>query len=357
MMFVGLTLSEEGIGVSVVQVLTGRKAANKVVSVASVVTGAADLAKMGHLVEDGGSLVLSVASTAESGKTTEEKWAVDHLGGRRGCVCQDTAGASAEDISAVVAGVTRGGGAALRSNAVEYCLNSGGGAGRGAFEVLVELGSVVDRSGGGGARKRCAVGERGPGSSTAGTSAVRLDGGALGQVDPVATDLSGLCAVYRGRDLVAGEGNGTSNGGRVEVGVGERTLGDNIEVTSNTQVVGDSDVKSSLNGLACLQDLESRLVEVLSADTKTDTLEGNLFARLEDLDLLDVRVIKEGTSLEKLEVLGTSVLDGGLDLSVAGDLKGYIERGVALVKSGGDSTGQRSQSSDREDLELHDERM
>jgi hypothetical protein len=50
------TLSEESIGICVVQVLSSRKTANKVVSVTTVVAGALDLAKMGHLVEDGGSL-------------------------------------------------------------------------------------------------------------------------------------------------------------------------------------------------------------------------------------------------------------------------------------------------------------
>lgn len=86
-----------------------------------------------------------------------------------------------------------------------------------------------------------------------------------------------------------------------------------------------SNVESSLDCLSRLQDLESRLIEVGGADAKTDTVECNLLARLEDLDLLDVGVVKEGTCLEELEILRASVLDSGLHFSVARNFEGDVQ--------------------------------
>ena len=103
-----LTLCEESVGVCVVQVLGSAQAANKVVPISIVITGALDLGKMGHLVENSGGLVLSVASAGKSRQASEEEWAVDHLTGGWVSVSQDTAGAGTKDISAIVAGVARG---------------------------------------------------------------------------------------------------------------------------------------------------------------------------------------------------------------------------------------------------------
>ena len=62
-----------------VQVLRGTKAANEAVAVTTIVAGALHLPQMGHLVENSGSLILSMASAAKGRKTSEEEGAVDHL--------------------------------------------------------------------------------------------------------------------------------------------------------------------------------------------------------------------------------------------------------------------------------------
>jgi hypothetical protein len=58
------TLSKKRICVSVVRVLRCREAANKVVSITAIVTGALNLAKMGHLMENrSGLFQMSVRSS------------------------------------------------------------------------------------------------------------------------------------------------------------------------------------------------------------------------------------------------------------------------------------------------------
>jgi hypothetical protein len=97
--------------------------------------------------------------------------------------------------------------------------------------------------------------------------------------------------------------------------------------------VSHGDVECGFDTLTRLEDLESGFFKVGSAHAETDALKSNWCAGLEDLDLLDVGVIKEGTGLEELQILGAGVLDGGLYFSVAGELKRDIERRVALVKT------------------------
>lgn len=121
-----------------VQVLCCAQAADKVVSVATIVAGALDLSQVGHLVKNSGLLVLSVASAAGGGKTTEEEWAVDHAASRRLGVGQYAGGAGTEDVGAVIARVTRSRRAALSGDAVEYCLDGACRAGRCALEVSGE---------------------------------------------------------------------------------------------------------------------------------------------------------------------------------------------------------------------------
>jgi hypothetical protein len=164
-------------------------------------------------------------------------------------------------------------------------------------------------------------------------SAVGLEGGALGEIDPVAADLAGLCTVDGGDDFVAAEGDGAGDGGGVEVRVGECALGEEVEVATGAHVVGHGDVEGGFDALAGLEDLESGLIKVGGAHAETDALESNLFAGLKDLNLLNVRVIEEGTSLEELEILSAGVLDDSLDFGVAGELKRDIERGVTLVET------------------------
>ena len=347
-----LTLGEQCVSISVVQVLRRRQAADEVVSVTSVVARSPDLPQVSHLVQDSRSLVLSVAGTAQRRQASEEQGAVDHLAGRGVCVRQHTAGAGAEDVGAVVPAVAAGGGAALSGDTVEDGLDSALCRGSTGLEVFSHLGIVGLGVRSRGARKRCTVGECVKGRGAAGASAVGLDNCALGELLVIAADLAGLLAVDRSIDAVADERNGTSNLGRVEVGIGESALGEDLEVTTSAQVVGNSDIKGSFKGLPSSNDLEGRLIEVAGADAETDALEGDLLLSLEDLDLLDVRVIEEGAGLEKLEVLGSSVLDQSLDSGVAGELEFNVERRVIKREAG----SQSSQSGKGEDLNLHDGR-
>ena len=192
-------------------------------------------------------------------------------------------------------------------------------------EVLCHLGVVGLRVGGCCAGERGAVGEGGRGAGAAGAGAVGLDDCALGEVNVVATYSAGLLAVNVGLNLVADEGDGARDLGRVEVGVGKSTLSDGFEVTTNAQVVGNSNVKRCLDGLTSLDDLESRLVEVVGADAETDAVEGDFLLGLKDLNLLNVRVIEESTGSEELQVLGSGVLDQYLYGGVASELKLNVE--------------------------------
>ena len=347
-----LTLSEQRVGISVIQVLRCGKATDEVVPVTSVVAGALDGSQMRHLVEHGGSLVLRVAGAAQSRQTGEEQGAVDHLAGGRVRVGQDAVGAGAEDVGAVVSAAAAGGGAALAGDVVEdggdrvLCR---GGAG---LEVLGHLCVVGLRVGRGRAGERSAVVERGDGRGAAGAGAVGLDDCALGELLVVTADFASLLAVDGGLDAVADEGDGASNLGGVEVGIGEGTLGEDLEVTTSAQIVGYSDIERGLDGLASRKNLEGGLLEVLGADAETQTIEGDLLLSPEDLNLFNVGVVQEGTSLEELEILRSSVLDQSLDCSVAGELEFNVERRVIEGETG----DQSGQSSERKDLNLHDGR-
>lgn len=77
------------VSVSVSQVLRGREPPDTAVAVGAVVVGTGDLAKVGGLVEGGGSLVLSVASARKGGQGAEVQRAVHHVRLRRQRVRQD----------------------------------------------------------------------------------------------------------------------------------------------------------------------------------------------------------------------------------------------------------------------------
>lgn len=333
-----------------VQVLGRRQTANEVVTVASVVAGALDLGQVGHLVEHSGGLVLSVAGTAQSREAREEQRAVDHLAGGGVGVGQDTVGAGAQDVSAVVPAVAAGGGAALGGDVVEDCGDGVLDRGSGGLEVLGHLRVVGLGVGRSRAGQRCAVAKGGGGCGAAGAGAVGLNDCALGKLLVVAADLTGLLTVDSSLDTVADEGNGTSDLSRVKVGVGESTLGENLVVATSTQVMSNGDIEGCLDGLASSENLESRLLEVLGADAETETIEGNLLLGLEDLNFLDVRVVEESTSLEELKVLRSGVLDQSLHCGVAGEFELNVEWRVVKGEAGNKS----GQSGERQNLNLHD---
>lgn len=72
--------------------------------------------------------------------------------------------------------------------------------------------------------------------------------------------------------------------------------------------------------------LERVVVKVVSLESDTNTLEGNLSAVLVgDLDLLSRNIIEYGSGLEDADVLVTSVGDGGRDERVTSALKLYVQ--------------------------------
>lgn len=73
---------------------------------------------------------------------------------------------------------------------------------------------------------------------------------------------------------------------------------------------------------------------------------------LEDLDLLDWSLVEDGTSLEDLERVRTSVSDGSLQASVANRLQLDIKRRVSLDGGGGCQGGKRGEAT--EELHLKD---
>lgn len=278
-LILGHTLSVEGVGISVPQVLSGSQGANSVVAVGTVlVGGAGDLAQVGHLVQGGGLLVLGVAGAAGGGQAGEVQGAVDHvaLGGQG--VGQDTAlAAVAVDVGAVVVGDTGAGAAALRDDTAEDGGDLAAGRGRGGLEVLLELGGRARGGGGRGSRsKATAVGHRVDGGGAAGAGAVGVDGRALdGALDELLADLLGLGAVDGGGNLVAGVGDGTGDGGGALLSVGDGTLREDVEGTTLGEVVCLGDVELDLDALAGGNALEGLLIQVLGGHAETDALESN----------------------------------------------------------------------------------
>ena len=72
-------VGKEGVCVGMVDVLLARQAADKVVSVTTIVVSALDLGQVGHLVDVGISLILSVAISGEVRQVREVEVAHDHV--------------------------------------------------------------------------------------------------------------------------------------------------------------------------------------------------------------------------------------------------------------------------------------
>ena len=274
-----------------VQVLGSAERPDKVVSVTSVVRGTADLAQVGNLVDEGGGLGLGVAATAGSGHLVEEDAAVGLVRLRGDSVGNDTARASTAgvDVSAVEAGNTTGGGATLGGNAVENTSDGGASGGRRRLEELSHLGSVGVGLGSGGGGEGAAVGKAVDDGGAAGTSAVRLDNGAL---EESTADLGSLSTIDGGGNSVAAESNSaldldfvrrvgyiskslTYLGG-VDLGKRHSSSGNNVEAATSAQVVHLSNVKGLLKGLASSNDLEGIILELVQGNLEADTLESNL---------------------------------------------------------------------------------
>lgn len=84
------SVSKQSVGVSVVDVLLGSQATEEVVSVTTKVRGTLDLVEMGHLVQVGVSLILSVAGRRGGLKTVKVQVAVGHVASSRQGVRQNT---------------------------------------------------------------------------------------------------------------------------------------------------------------------------------------------------------------------------------------------------------------------------
>lgn len=256
-----------------VQVLASRQLAHTAVAIAStLVRGALDLAQVGDFMEGGGGLILGMALAAQAGQRAEVQRAVDHEARAGEGVGENTRRASIVDVRAVVAGVARGGGAALVSDAGENA-GDGGAGGRGRrLEVLGHLGGRTGRgdlAGAGG--ERAAVGHGSAGGGAAGAGAVGLNDGALLVEDAAGLGSSG--AIDGSGHNVRRVGEGALELSRVDVGVLQDAGNLDVEGAALGEVVDLGRVPGGLDGLAGGDQLEGILGERRSGDAETETVE------------------------------------------------------------------------------------
>lgn len=260
-----------------VQVLSSGQGLDEVVAVSTVVGGALDLGEVGHLVQDGGLLVLGVAGGAGGREGGEEERAVDHDAGGGLGVGQDAVAARAEHVVAVVARRARGGAAALADDAAE---DGGDGAARRRrrrLEVLLELAGRARRRGRLRALRQAAAGADGVARGRAlRARAGRLHDGALDLLVEGVVHPLGRRAVDRGRDDVADEGHDAGDGRRVALGEGEGALAQKLDGTALAEVVSLGSIELNLNGLAGGDALEGLLGQALGGNLVADAIEGDL---------------------------------------------------------------------------------
>lgn len=219
---------------------------------------------MGGLVEDGGGLVLAVALAGQGGELVEERVAVGNdVGGREG-VGEDTSRAGAVDVSAVGAGDAGGGGATVVGDGAETGGNSVADVSSGGLEEGVEPGGVARGSLGGSVRSEAAAAaESVADGGAAGSSAVALDDGALGDLVDRSLDGGGLLRVDVNGDGFARVGESlASELGGVGVRVEERARSGDGVGAGLGELVQLSKLNFNLDGLAGFDGLEDLLGEV-----------------------------------------------------------------------------------------------
>lgn len=302
-------------------------------------------------MEGGGGLVLVVAGVGQRGQRAVVQVAVDdeRLRGHRVGEHLALAAAGGElrgdrVLVAVVGRGAAGGGTALLSNSVEDLLDLGR---VGVLEDVAESG-VVGRGGLGGSRGKLLAVLHGSGgrglllSGAVGEGRALLD--LLDLVKEGTADLGGVGSKDVGLEAVAQVGNGTNDVSGVALGVGNGTLGENIKVTTLSEVVHLGHVESGLNALTSGERSEGVGVEVLHAGALAKTIEGNAGLGTVDLGLLNGGLIKERVADEEVQILVTVVGDDGLDLTVVNLLELDVQRSGTPVELNGGGGGHGGQS-------------
>lgn len=256
-----------------VEVLRSSQAADKVVSITTIVRGALDLSQMGSLVDDGVALGLGVAARAAEGHRVEKVRAVGHVAGAGQGVGDDAVGAGAVDVAAVQA-LSRRAGAAGAGDAREDGRHGALGRGRSRLEEVGHARVVAVGGRLGGAGEGAAHGQRVLHGGEARAGAVGLHGEAL--VDERAADGGGLGTVDGCDRGVGSEGDGTRDGGRVSLGGGEGTSRDEVKVTADGEVVELSNIEGDFDRGASGDGAEGILVEALGGDEQAETIKGDL---------------------------------------------------------------------------------
>lgn len=258
-----------------VDVLVGAQALEEVVTIATVVGGALDLAKMGHLMHVGLGLVLAVAGSGGSGQLLEVQVAVGHVACSGDGVGEDTALASAVHVGAVVPGVAGVGGSALRGDSTEDVGNGLSGLIAVRLEVLLHLvartasSSLLGLGGHTGAARQSLLsdGELVAGAVALNLGALMVEGSANGK---------GLGTVDFGLDTVRVKGHGADELGAIILGEGEGALGEDVELAASGKIVELGDVKVDLDGLAGGDALEGSLFQAAGVEGDADAVEGDV---------------------------------------------------------------------------------
>lgn len=258
-----------------VDVLVSAQALEEVVAIATVVGGALDLVKMGHLMHVGLSLVLAVAGRGSCGQRLEVQVTVGHVACSGNGVGEDAALASAVHVGAVVPGVAGAGGSTLGGDSAEDVGNGLSGLGAVRLEVLLHLvaraigGSLLSLGGHVGAAIQSILSD-----GELVTRAVALNLGAL--VVESGADGKGLGTVDFGLDAVRVEGHGTDELGAVILGEGEGTLGEDVELAASGKIVELGDIKVDFDGLARGDALEGSLFQAAGVEGDADAVEGDV---------------------------------------------------------------------------------
>lgn len=258
-----------------VDVLVSAQALEEVVTIATVVGGALDLAKMGHLMHVGLGLILAVAGIGSSGQLLEVKVAVGHVACSGDGVGEDTALASAVHVGAVVPGDAGAGGSAFGGDPAEDVGNGLSGLVAVRLEVLLHLvagttgSSLLSLGSHAGATRQSLLSN---GELIA--RAVALNLGAL--LVESGADGKGLRTVDLGFDAVRVEGHRADELGAVILGEGEGALGEDVELAASGKIVELGDVKVDLDGFAGGDALEGSLFQAAGVESDADAVEGNV---------------------------------------------------------------------------------
>jgi hypothetical protein len=255
---------------------------------------------VGLLVQDGGGLILVVASTGQTREIAEEEGAIGDVVVGRESVGEHTGRATTIDISAyprcadqssdsfVNHGMDRsltvstssaaGSRTTIGSNSSQACGNSAADARRSRLEVLTEgaSGPGGGSSGGSGCQS-LAVAESGADSAQAGATAITLDNGALRELADCALNLGCLSSINVNRELVAGESKSTSSqSSGVELSIGNGSSSKDIVLSAGGKLVQFGEFNLNLNRLTSHDGLEDILAKLAVSKALHDTGERSL---------------------------------------------------------------------------------